>query len=98
MKKQTWEEGFNEKYVEDGKFVGSIGKRIIVPPGVKNFFRQLLTDHDRELMEGLEKKSVAELLEKMGSAYNNLSVQVAYKEGYNHAISVAQEFIKKGKI
>jgi len=33
----------------------------------------------------IERKSVKELLSKMGSSYKDLSVQVAYKEGYNAA-------------
>jgi hypothetical protein len=36
--------------------------------------------------DNIELKSVEELKDKMGSAYNDLSVQVAYKEGYNRAL------------
>jgi hypothetical protein len=48
-------------------------------------------------IDSIKKKSVEELLPIMGSAYNDLSVQVAYKEGYNRAISELQDAYKRGK-
>lgn len=36
--------------------------------------------------EKLERKSVGELLEKMGDSYTTTAVQVAFKEGYNTAV------------
>lgn len=40
-------------------------------------------------------KSVGELRDKMGSSYNDLSVQVAYKEGYNQAIKDVSETVRE---
>ena len=42
-----------------------------------------------------QEKSIKELKPQMGSIYNELDVQVAYKEGYNKAIrEVKQALIK----
>lgn len=41
-----------------------------------------------------EKKGVDELLVTMGDIYNDLAVQVAYKEGYNKAIEETIKNIK----
>lgn len=43
-----------------------------------------------------EEKSVDELLETMGSAYKDLSVQVAYKEGYNKRGREQRQRLKGG--
>lgn len=45
-------------------------------------------ERDRIIRE-LGRKSVDELKEIMGDAYNDLSVQVAFKEGYNKANDTA---------
>lgn len=57
--------------------------------GMKQARQDLLS----ELRESIDKKSVAELEEKMGSAYKDLSVKVAYKEGYNSALDSILEII-----
>ena len=50
----------------------------------------LLSDHDRELVEGLEKM-------RQRNVDNNISGKVVNKiESYEEALSDAQEFIKKG--
>lgn len=41
-----------------------------------------------------KKASVDELKETMGPAYNDLSVQVAYKEGFNKAIEAMEDRLK----
>lgn len=51
-------------------------------------------EKERERLLGTikdRKKSVEELLPIMGEAYNELSVQVAFKEGYNKALSDIKE-------
>jgi hypothetical protein len=50
----------------------------------------------QEGQRDLEKKSVEELKPIMGEAYTDLSVQVAFKEGYNKAIELLST-LKKGK-
>jgi len=43
----------------------------------------------------IKTKSVEELLPIMGESYGDLSVQVAYKEGYNKAISQVQKKVEE---
>lgn len=43
----------------------------------------------------LEKKSVEELRAVMGNAFMDLSVQVAFKEGYNEAIREMKQKVTK---
>lgn len=77
---------------EFDEFVGSDqwgnAKWFYKPFKVKSFLHSSIEKAVKEAVEKMigERKSVEELKEKMGSAYNDLSVQVAYKEGYNQHI------------
>lgn len=55
---------------------------------IKLFVKKELSRQHKEDMERVipDTKSVKELLPIMGEAYKDLSVKVAYKEGYNRAI------------
>lgn len=53
-------------------------------------FQEAKTEEKQRCLEAVGgRKSVAELLETMGSSYKDLSVQVSYKEGFNQAIDQA---------
>ena len=47
-----------------------------------------------EMRKMFEKKSIDELKDLMGIAYNELPVKVAFKEGYNNAISIILSKLK----
>ncbi len=63
----------------------------------KSKLLSLFTKRQEEVIGELEgdKKGVDELLPTMGDAYNNLAVQVAYKEGFNMGLVEAISIVKK---
>ncbi len=75
---EEWEDKFAEAYY--GKKTQGLIK-------LREWVKKQLSTQRSELVKQLEKKSVAELKDKMGMAYHDLSVQVAYKEGYNGAVN-----------
>ena len=80
MKKQTWEEKlwkYRRMFKDDKTYYE-----------VENLVRWALSDHDRELDEGLE---------GIKKVDNNGKVNFGDASAYNHGVTDAQEFIKKGK-
>jgi hypothetical protein len=48
----------------------------------------------REVLEGMPKKSVAELENKFHPALNDIALKVSYKEGYNEAINDLEALVE----
>lgn len=100
MKKQTWEDKLEEHY-RNGRF--DIGT-------MRSFIFITLSDHDRELVEGLEgmkKKQLYQVRDLWGKVTITESSKVfdsimgdcgSVQEVHNQALLSAQEFIKKGII
>ena len=91
MKKQTWEglaHAHQTFYDETG---------IEISLAIDRALKKILTDHDRELVEGLEKMKKKKhcILHKKNFVLCQSCERYVIK---NKAISDAQEFIKKGKI
>lgn len=83
------------KYKIKGKWT-----QIVIPEKIEYVdWYTRVKDDKSDLIKRLEAKkgSVDQLREKMGEAYNDLSVQVAYKEGFNRALQDAIDEIRRSK-
>jgi uncharacterized protein YjgD (DUF1641 family) len=89
---------FNE-YTEcvidfEGNFEGKIGYHFENSQEVERNKMNKEEIKDK-IKEKLNTKSVEELLPVMGDSYKEMSVQVAFKEGYNKAMKIASTLIQE---
>lgn len=61
---------------------------------IANWWLDKMKEDRNKVVEFCQRKSVDELKSKMGEAYNDLSVQFAYKEGYNKSIEDILNYIE----